>query len=507
MDTTSTSPFWQNAQEKVKNKREAEAREQQEAKRQRDVYQKQQAAYELQQKHHHQQQQVQQRQQEAETHEQHEADEKAERQREDDAYQEQQATYELLQKRQQALTGTMPGIELGVRSALDGDSNLQSEQQNRRLNELDNERLAEHSTAKAEMSDNKKKAKVVDPSIAMAIVSTNKAYAVKIAHTNEIATTNKFESLCVKLNKYFPYEFDDLHKSMIRKNLDMFTRQEEYLFTWMNYINSPDRGNKFERCSNAGLALFVACVKDDSLRFLESDFNLAKCEEWLKNQDDNEDDDNIIPPPRPWIRIEDGAHNNGYSTRENALTIFTTSENALAIAATNENALTIATTSENALAIATTSENALAIATTNENAMEVSTSENIAPYATAAAAEVQSSPPSKPPPAASPNKEREYNIDRTTFPVVRGDARKERLLRERSGRTVDVGEQRDKRLNTQTNNSRKKRNDKFAKNRNKNNSTTSTPEAVVGTQRRSSRRLEAQKEKSKSEGIDIPQIE
>jgi hypothetical protein len=139
--------------------------------------------------------------------------------------------------------------------------------------------------------------------------------------------------------------------------------------------------------------------------------------------------------------------------------------------------------------------------------MEVSTSENIAPYAIAAAAEVQTSPPSKPPPAASLNKEREYNIDRTTFPVVRGDTRKERLLRERSGRTVDVGEQRDKRLNTQTNNSRKKRNDKFAKNRNKKNSTTSTPEAVVGTQRRSSRRLEAQKEKSKSEGIDIPQIE
>jgi hypothetical protein len=424
---TSTSFFWQNAQEADDLKRQVYQEQQAKLQQEADdlkLHQEQQACYDLQQKR--QQQRQQQRQQEA-----------------DDLklHQEQQACYDLQQKRQQ--------------------------QQDRRLNELDNERLVEHSTARAEISDNKKRAKVM---------------AMPIATTKEITMTNKFESLCARLNTYFEYEFTDAHKTPIRDNFDMLLEQEENLFGWMDYINSSDRGDSFERCLNSDLFLFVGCAKDDAVEYLKCDDNLAKCEEWLKYQEDN-----IIQSRRPWL--EDGAPNNGYSTNNNALAIVHTNENtmaivsnALTIAPTSENEMTIVSTSENALTIAPTSKNVMTIVSTSENALTSKNALTIAPTN-----EVVVQAITTPPATPRNNREREYSSDCTVFDVVCGDDHKERLLKERKGK-INSGVQRDKRLNTQKNNLTKKRNERVLEKRTGKKSTTSTPEAVVSTQRRSSRR-------------------
>jgi hypothetical protein len=196
---------------------------------------------------------------------------------------------------------TMPGTDLGVGSALDGDA------KQKRLNELDNQRLLEHSTAKAELSDNKKKIKVVDPSIAMAIVSTSENTiattddnAMAIIPTGEIAMTDKFESLCVKLNIYYESEFTDSQKSYVFDNCDILTENEADLFGWMSYIN--DHQVRFPRSSLDCLPLFINCAESNSISYLKSDVNIATCEEWLlKRRSD------AISSPGPWLRIEDGA--------------------------------------------------------------------------------------------------------------------------------------------------------------------------------------------------------
>jgi hypothetical protein len=155
----------------------------------------------------------------------------------------------------------MPGTELGVGSALDGDAKIayqQSEQQNR-LNELDNQRLVENSTAKAEFSDNKKRTNVVDPSITMAIASTGEN-ALTIASTGKNAMTNEFESLCAKLNGYFPSKFKDAQGSFVLESYIILRKEEVDLFAWMSYINSSEKQARFEQCSNDCLTLFIKSV-------------------------------------------------------------------------------------------------------------------------------------------------------------------------------------------------------------------------------------------------------
>jgi hypothetical protein len=210
--------------------------------------------------------------------------------------QEQKAHYELQKQEEEQR-----------QQALDGDA------KQKRLNELDNQRLLEHSTAKAEISDNKKKIKVVDPSIAMAIVSTSEnaltiattgENTMAIIPTGEISMTDKFESFCVKLNAYYQSELTDSQGSYVLENFDILTEKEADLFGWMSYINEHQA--RFAQCSIDSLTLFIGCAESNSISFLKSDVNIAKCEEWLlKFRSDT------IPSPRPWLRIEDGAPTQG----------------------------------------------------------------------------------------------------------------------------------------------------------------------------------------------------
>jgi hypothetical protein len=190
----------------------------------------------------------------------------------------------------------MPGTDLGVGSALDGDAKILQSEQQKRLNELDNQRLLEHSTAKAESLDNKRRIKVVNPSIAMAIVSTSEnaltiattgenamviiptgenAMAIlptgknsmAIIPTGEIAMTDKFESLCAKLFLYYQSESMDSQRSYVLENFDILTKEEADLFGWMSYINKHQA--RFAQCSIDSLTLFIGWAESDSISFLK----------------------------------------------------------------------------------------------------------------------------------------------------------------------------------------------------------------------------------------------
>jgi len=87
------------------------------------------------------------------------------------------------------------------------------------------------------------------------------------------------------------------------------------------------------------------------------------------------------------------------------------------------------------------------------------------PHATAAAGTDLLTKEVTTPPAASRNKDREYTSDRTKYPVVRGEERKDRHLKGRAGQTVSQGVQRDKRLNDQKNNLSKKRDENILRKR------------------------------------------
>jgi hypothetical protein len=74
---------------------------------------------------------------------------------------------------------------------------------------------------------------------------------------------------------------------------------EADLFGWMSYINEHEA--RFAQCLTDSLTLFIGCAESDSISFLKSDANIAKCEEWLlKFRSDT------ISSPRPWLLIEDG---------------------------------------------------------------------------------------------------------------------------------------------------------------------------------------------------------
>jgi hypothetical protein len=104
---------------------------------------------------------------------------------------------------------------------------------------------------------------------------------------------------------YYQSEFTDSQRSYILENFDIPTEKEADLFGWMSYINEHQA--RFAQCSIDSLTLFIGCAESDSISFLKSDVNIAKCEEWLlKFRSDT------IPSPRPWLRIiEDGAPTRG----------------------------------------------------------------------------------------------------------------------------------------------------------------------------------------------------
>jgi hypothetical protein len=101
----------------------------------------------------------------------------------------------------------------------------------------------------------------------------------------------------------------------------------------------------------------------------------------------------------------------------------------------------------------------------------------------AAALVVQSSAAFVQPSHPKPSKAREYTTARTLFEVRPGDDRKERALDDREGRTINLGVQRDKRINAQINNLSKKRSELVFKKRieNKSKTTTTEGEEVTAT--------------------------
>jgi hypothetical protein len=69
------------------------------------------------------------------------------------------------------------------------------------------------------------------------------------------------------------------------------------------------------------------------------------------------------------------------------------------------------------------------------------------------------------PSSLSKEASREYTSDRSMYDLIRGEERKDRLLKGRTGQVVNTGVQRDKRLNTQKSLGSEKRNEKVQQKR------------------------------------------